>query len=94
LLKEVIVEFLGNFKDLQYEQIVKTMLEKRQALGCNMSFKLHFLHSHLDYFPENFHLDYFPEDFGALSEEQGERLHQDIEMERRYQGPWDISMSQ
>ena len=43
-----------------------------------MSFKLHFLNSQLDYFPEN---------LGAVSEEQGERFHQDIkEMERRYQG--------
>ncbi|GFU74235.1 HTH_Tnp_Tc3_2 domain-containing protein [Trichonephila clavipes] len=45
-----------------------------------MSVKVHFLHLHLDYFPEN---------FGAVSEEQGERFHQDIkEMERRYQGRW------
>ena len=41
-----------------------------------MSFKLHFLKSHLDYFPEN---------LGVVSEEQGERFHQDIkEMKRRY----------
>ena len=45
-----------------------------------MSFKLHFLNSHLDYFPEN---------LGAVREEQGERFHQDIkEMERR----WDTNM--
>ncbi|GFX46376.1 uncharacterized protein TNCV_238381 [Trichonephila clavipes] len=49
-----------------------------------MSVKVHFLHSHLDYFPEN---------LGAVSEEQGERFHQDIkEMERRYQGRWNVSM--
>ncbi|GFV91345.1 uncharacterized protein TNCV_898621 [Trichonephila clavipes] len=48
-----------------------------------MSVKVHFLHSHLDYFPEN---------LGAVSEEQGERFHQDIkEMERRYQGRWNNS---
>jgi len=30
---------------------------------------------------------------GDYSEEQGERFHQDIkEMERRYQGRWDINM--
>jgi hypothetical protein len=34
-----------------------------------------------------FALGFFPEHFGAVSEEQGERFHQDIkEMERRYQG--------
>jgi hypothetical protein len=38
-----------------------------------MSLKLHFLNAHLDYFPEN---------LGAVSEELGERFHQDIkEME-------------
>lgn len=30
-------------------------------LGCNMSIKVHFLHSHPDYFPES---------LGAVSEEQ------------------------
>ncbi|GBM92804.1 hypothetical protein AVEN_182696-1 [Araneus ventricosus] len=30
---------------------------------------------------------------GAVSEEKGERFHQDIkEMERRYQGKWNVSM--
>lgn len=49
-----------------------------------MSVKLHFLNSHVDYFPEN---------LGVVSEEQGERFHQNIkEMERRYQGSWDIRM--
>ena len=49
-----------------------------------MNLKLHCLDSHLDYFPKNI-CDY--------SEEKGERLHQDLkEMERRYQGRWDINM--
>ncbi|GBN48322.1 hypothetical protein AVEN_225585-1 [Araneus ventricosus] len=49
-----------------------------------MSLNVHFLDSHLDYFPEN---------LGAVSEEQGEIFHQDIkEMERRYQGKWNVSM--
>ena len=49
-----------------------------------MSIKVHFLHSHLDRFPEN---------LGALSDEQGEKFHQDVkEMEERYQGRWDAVM--
>jgi len=49
-----------------------------------MSLKIHFLHSHLDFFLEN--LD-------AVSDEQGERFHQDIHlMEKRYQGFWNESM--
>jgi hypothetical protein len=60
------------------------MLDKFKELGCNMSLKVHFLDSHLDYFPAN---------IGAISEEQGERFHQDIkEMERRYQGRWNMNM--
>ena len=55
-----------------------------QKLGCRMSAKVPFLHSHLDYFPSN---------LGAMSEEQGERFHQDIEiLETRYQRRWDCSM--
>ena len=49
-----------------------------------MSLKLHFLDSHLDWFPEN---------LGTFSEEQGERMHQDLnEFEKRYQGVWGINM--
>lgn len=64
--------FLGN-KDEHYEILVKEMLKNFKVLGCKMSLKLHFLYSHLDYFPEN---------LGDMSEEQGERFHQDVkEME-------------
>jgi hypothetical protein len=49
-----------------------------------MSLKVHFLGSHLDFFPEN---------LGAVSDEHGERFHQDIyKMEKRYQGKWSLSM--
>ncbi|GBM23231.1 hypothetical protein AVEN_159904-1 [Araneus ventricosus] len=49
-----------------------------------MSLKVHFLDSQLAYFPEN---------LGEISEEQGERFHQDIkEMKRRYQGKRNLSM--
>ena len=49
-----------------------------------MSVKMHFLHSYLDYFPENCD-DY--------SEEQRERFHQDISiMEERYHGGRDANI--
>ena len=49
-----------------------------------MSVKVHFLHSHLEYFSENLR---------ALSEKQGERFHQHIKiMEKRYQGRWNFNM--
>lgn len=76
--------FLGNKKAENYETLVATMLSAFHDLGCNMSVKLHFLYSHLDKFPEN---------QGAVSDEQGERFHQDLKtMEERYQGRWDKHM--
>ncbi|MFP3032588.1 MAG: hypothetical protein ACEY3M_16215 [Wolbachia sp.] len=39
-----------------------------------MSLKIHFLDSHLEFFPKN---------VGAVSDEHGERFHQDMEMEMR-----------
>jgi len=45
-----------------------------------MSLKIHFMVSHLDFFPAN---------LGEVSDEHGERFHQDIMvMEKRYQGKW------
>ncbi|UYV69537.1 hypothetical protein LAZ67_6003922 [Cordylochernes scorpioides] len=45
-----------------------------------MSLKIYFLDSHLDFFPDN---------LSAVSDERGERFHQDISsMEMRYQGKW------
>ena len=83
-LSQVVSNFLGNTKSLEYKEIVKTLLDTFHKLGCNMSVKVHFLHSHLEYFPEN---------LGALSEEQSERFHQNIKiMEKRYQGRWNVNM--
>lgn len=82
--KDVVEKFLGNVKDPNYRSIVERMLHAFEQQGCRMSLKVHFLHSHVNYFPEN---------LGDVSEEQGERFHQDIkEMERRYQGRWNVNM--
>jgi hypothetical protein len=80
----VVKNFLGNHRAGNYEELVKNMLSHYKNLGCNMSIKVHFLHSHLSRFPEN---------LGQYSEEQGERFHQDMStMEERYQGRWDKHM--
>ena len=80
----VVQNFLGNKKADNYEEIVEELLMSLRDLGCRMSIKVHYLHSHLDSFPEN---------LGDVSEEQGERFHQDIKtMEERYQGRWDSHM--
>ena len=82
--KEVIKNFLGNHKSQNYQQIVLNLVNSYNNQGCLMNLKLHLLYSHIDEFPEN---------LGDYSEELGERFHQDIkEMERRYQGRWDINM--
>ena len=81
---QVVNNFLGNTKSPEYKKIIKTLLDNFHKLGCNMSVKVHFLHSHWEYFPENLR---------AISEEQGQRFHQDIKiMEKRYQGRWNVSM--
>jgi len=49
-----------------------------------MSLRIHFLHSHLDFFPGI---------CGMVSDEHGERLLQDIAtMEPRYQEKWSTAM--
>ncbi|UYV65024.1 hypothetical protein LAZ67_3002855 [Cordylochernes scorpioides] len=82
--KNVCKNFLGSVKVENYRDIVNDLLLSYKALGCNMSLKIHFLHSHLDFFPDN---------LGAVSDEHGERFHQDISsMEKRYQGKWSPTM--
>ena len=76
----VVDGFLGNNKDPNYKEIVKTLMTSYQKMRCRMSIKLHFLHCHLDFFQEN---------LGDFSDEHGERFHQDIKpMERLYHGRW------
>jgi hypothetical protein len=82
--KNVVCNFLGNNKAPDYAAQVERLLKAYKSMGCNMSLKIHFLHSHLDFFPDN---------LGAVSDEHGERFHQDIaKMEKRYQGKWNPSM--
>ena len=80
----VIHGFLGNKRSSEYVLHINDLLKTFQKLGARMSIKMHFLASHLDFFPDN---------CGNYSEEQGERFHQDLKtMETRYQGRWDINM--
>ena len=80
----VVKNVLGNNKARNYAELVANMLIALRNPGCNMSIKMHYLFSHMDRFPEN---------LGSMSDEQGERFHQDMkEMETRYQGRWDAVM--
>ena len=63
------------------KELVEKLLKSHQDIGANMSIKVHSLHSYLDKFLDN---------YSDVSDEQGERFHQDIKtMEDRYQGRWD-----
>lgn len=85
--KNTYVAFKTIFKDFlenentrveNYTEIMQHFLKSFKTLGFKMSFKLHFLLSHLDDFPEN---------LGAASDEQEERFHQDLKLvEEWYQG--------
>lgn len=82
-VKAVIDNFLGNRKSRNYKYLIDTMLENFQEMKVNMSLKIHMMHSHLDFFPEN---------MGAVSDEHGERFHQDIAtIEKRYKGKWSVN---
>jgi len=67
--KYVVHGFLGNIKTENSDMLIENLLRNYKNMGCKMSLKIHFLHSHLDFSPDN---------FGAVSDEQGERFHQDI----------------
>ena len=49
--KFVVKGFLGHRRAQNYEELVNNLLQSYQNLGCNMSLNIHFLHTHLDFFP-------------------------------------------
>ncbi|GBM61672.1 hypothetical protein AVEN_133457-1 [Araneus ventricosus] len=82
--KSVCKHFLGNKQAENYEDLFGDMVKYFRVVGCNMSLTLHVLDSHLNFFPRN---------LGAISDEHGERFHQDISMfEKRFSGRWNRSM--
>lgn len=82
--EHVIDGFLGNHKSTNYRELITTMLHNFQKIGSHLTLKIHFLKSHLDFFPEQ---------MGAVSDEHGERFHQDIaDIEDRYNGRYNPNM--
>jgi len=62
--------FLGSEIAENYNEIVLGRIPACSAVECDLSLELHFiLHSRLDFFPVN---------MGAVSDEHGERFHQDV----------------
>ena len=82
--KSVCSDFLGNTRVPDYQACIEKLLKSYEDMGCRMSLKINFLHSHLNFFPPN---------LGAVSDEHGERFHQDItKMKSNYQGKWNPGM--
>jgi len=76
--------FGGNHKVDNYCDMVADLVQSYIAVRCNVSLKVHFLDSHLGFFPVN---------NGAVSDEHGELSHQDMSnMEKQYQGKWSPNM--
>ena len=62
---------------------VNEMFTQCHGLNVNMPLKIDFLHSHLDFFLGKLR---------SVSDEYGERFHQDIAtIEKRYQSKWSTS---
>jgi len=82
--KFLIKGFWWNGRAQNYEELANKLLQNYQSLGCNMSLKIHFLHSHLEFFEEK---------CGAMSDEHGQRFYQDISsIGKRYQGKWNCAI--
>jgi len=76
--------FTGNKTAESYSEIVHELISSHSAVGCNMSLKLHFLQSHLDFFPGNIE---------AASDEHGGSFLQDIsQTENSSSGKWSQNM--
>ena len=82
--KSVCSGFLGNTRVPDYQACIEKLLKSYEDMGYRMSLKIHFLHSHLNFFPPK---------LGAVSDKHGERFHQDItKIESNYQGKWNPGM--
>jgi hypothetical protein len=64
--------------------MVAEVVQSDKAMGSNTSLKVHFLDSHLGFFPKN---------LGAVSDKNGQQCHQELStMEKRCQGKWSPGM--
>ena len=46
--RPVLTNFLGNIRVENYKELIEDILTLYHKLGCNMSLKIHMLHSHFD----------------------------------------------
>lgn len=50
---DVVKKIFGHHKAENHHQLIQNMLKSYERMGCRMSLKMHFLHSHLAFFPAN-----------------------------------------
>ena len=67
----MVQNILDKDKATNFKENVEQMLQSYKEMGAQMSLKMHFLHSHLNFFPKN---------NGDISNEQGEKFHLDIKL--------------
>jgi hypothetical protein len=67
----VSANFLGNIRSENYKELIEDKLSLHHKLGCDNSLKIYLIHSHLDFFSNN---------CSMVSDEHGERFHQEIAM--------------
>ena len=67
--------FLENYRTKNYIEILGNMIKAFRCVSNRMNLKLHFLHSHLAFFPEN---------LGAVNDEHRWRFYQDIEFVKKH----------
>ena len=48
--KRICKDFLENYKTANYQDVVQDLLTAHKAMGCNMSLKIHFPVSNLNFF--------------------------------------------
>jgi hypothetical protein len=71
----VSTNFLGNIRAENYKELIEDM-SLYHKLGCSMSLKIHMLHSHLDYFPDN--CSRFSDEHSELFIRKSQRWRNDI----------------
>ena len=75
---EVKRTFLGKHRSENYKDDVQEMLSSFKEINVKMSLKIHFMASHIDFFPM---------DLGRFSDQDSERFHQTVKVvEKRYNG--------
>ena len=67
----MVQNILDKDETTDYKENVEQMLQFYKEMGVKMSLKMHFLHSHLNFFPKN---------NGDISDEHGEKFHLDIKL--------------